>query len=202
MLPATEDLNIYFEKATYGENIGGIAPERAELYRICEQNGVGITVMKGYAGGRLFDAAASPFGVALTPVQCLHYALTRPAVASVMVGFDSIAHVDAAVAYETATEDEKDYATVLANAPSHAYSGQCTYCGHCAPCPSGIDIAMVNKLYDLAAMQSEVPATLKAHYDSLSANGDDCIECGGCEKRCPFGVHVIEKMRKARKLFS
>ena len=114
MLPATEDLNIYFEKSTYGENIGGIAPERAELYRICEQNGVGITVMKGYAGGRLFDAAASPFGVALTPVQCLHYALTRPAVASVMVGFDSIAHVDAAVAYETATEDEKDYATVRA----------------------------------------------------------------------------------------
>ena len=202
MLPATEDLNIYFEKSTYGENIGGIAPERAELYRICEQNGVGITVMKGYAGGRLFDAAASPFGVALTPVQCLHYALTRPAVASVMVGFDSIAHVDAAVAYETATEDEKDYATVLANAPSHAYSGQCTYCGHCAPCPSGIDIAMVNKLYDLAAMQNDVPVTLKAHYDSLSANRDDCIECGGCEKRCPFGVHVIEKMRKARNLFS
>ena len=42
--------------------------------------------MKGYAGGRLFDARTSPFGVALTPVQCLHYALTRPAVASVPGG--------------------------------------------------------------------------------------------------------------------
>ena len=40
---------------------------------------------EGYAGGRLFDARTSPFGVALTPVQCLHYALTRPAVASVLV---------------------------------------------------------------------------------------------------------------------
>ena len=35
--------------------------------------------MKGFAGGRLFDEQRSPFGVCLTPVQCIHYALTRPA---------------------------------------------------------------------------------------------------------------------------
>ncbi|MDE7044333.1 MAG: aldo/keto reductase, partial [Acetatifactor sp.] len=122
MLPPSEDLNDYF-KEEYAESIGGIAPERAELYRICEQNGVGITVMKGYAGGRLFSADTSPFGVALTPVQCLHYALTRPAVASVMAGFDTPEHVAAAAAYETASEEEKDYASVLANAPRHAYVG-------------------------------------------------------------------------------
>ena len=201
MLPASEDLNVYFEADTYSENIGGINPERAELYRICEQHGVGITVMKGYAGGRLFDAKTSPFGVALTPVQCLHYALTRPAVSSVLVGFDSKEHVDAAIAYENASESEKDYATTLAGAPYHAYSGQCTYCGHCAPCPSGIDIAMVNKLYDLATMQKKVPDTLRAHYQNLSANGKDCIGCGGCESRCPFGVHVIERMAQAESLF-
>ena len=202
MLPASENLDRYFEEGTYGEGIGGIAPERAELYRICEQHGIGITVMKGYAGGRLFDARLSPFGIALTPVQCIHYALTRPAVASIMVGYDSVEHVDAAVAYESATEEERDYATALAGAPFHAYSGQCTYCGHCAPCPAGIDIAMVGKLYDLATMQEEIPASLRAHYRSLSASGKDCIECGGCESRCPFGVHVIERMRKAQEIFS
>lgn len=201
MLPATEDLNDYF-KETYDEKVGGIDPERAGLYRICEQRGVGITVMKGYAGGRLFDAKTSPFGVALTPVQCIHYALTRPAVASILVGYDSTAHVDAAVAYETAAEEEKDYATVLAGAPMHAYSGQCTYCGHCAPCPAGIDIAMVNKLYDLALMQDTVPATVRAHYQELVANGADCIGCRGCEERCPFGVSVADRMEKAERLFS
>lgn len=201
MLPATEDLNLYFAE-DYDASLGGIAKERIELYQICERENVGITVMKGYAGGRLFDAAASPFGVALTPVQCLHYCLTRPAVASVMVGYDTCEHVDAAVAYETATEEEKDYASVLASAPKHAYSGQCTYCGHCAPCPNKIDIAMVNKLYDLAAMQAEVPASLKAHYQELAVNASDCIDCGGCETRCPFGVKVTEKMKKARELFS
>lgn len=46
LLPASEDLNEYF-KETYEEQLGGIAPEREELYRICEREGVGITVMKG-----------------------------------------------------------------------------------------------------------------------------------------------------------
>ena len=200
LLPPSEDLNDYFAES-YQEGLGGIDPQREELYKLCEQRGVGLTVMKGYAGGRLFDAKTSPFGVALTPVQCIHYALTRPAVASILVGYDTPEHVDAAVAYETAAEEERDYASVLAKAPHHAYGGQCTYCGHCAPCPAGIDIAMVNKLYDLASMQEEVPATVRAHYQALSATAADCIACGGCETRCPFGVPVVERMEKAKKLF-
>ena len=200
LLPATEDINSYFAE-DYEASLGGIHPERKGLYQVCEQTGVGITVMKGYAGGRLFDAKTSPFGTALTPVQCIHYALTRPAVASILAGYDTPEHVREAVAYETASEEEKDYASVLAKAPRHAYFGQCTYCGHCAPCPAGIDIAMVNKLSDLAAMQPEVPESLKAHYQALSANAADCISCGGCESRCPFGVPVVEKMKKTREMF-
>lgn len=72
---------------------------------------------------------------------------------------------------------------------------------HCAPCPAGIDIAMVNKLYDLAVMQPEVPAALKAHYNELSANGRDCVGCKGCEERCPFGVAVSGRMEQAADLF-
>ena len=200
LLPASEDLNTYFADS-YAEDLNGIDPERAELYQVCEQRGIGITVMKGYAGGRLFSPQTSPFGVALTPVQCIHYALTRPGVASILAGYDSTEHVTQAVAYETATSKEKDYASVLAHAPHHAYTGQCTYCGHCAPCPAGIDVAMVNKLYDLATMQEEVPSTIKAHYESLSAGAKDCIARGGCEVRCPFDVPVVERMKRATVLF-
>ncbi len=200
MHPGTEVLDDLVGQ--YDESWNGIAPERAALYQLCYERGIGITVMKGYAGGRLFNPSASPFGIALTPVQCLHYCLTRPAVSSVLVGYDTPEHVREAVAYETASDAEKDYASVLASAPKHAFStGQCTYCGHCQPCPIGIDIAMSNKLYDLAAMQPEVPASLKAHYLELSPNAADCIACGGCESRCPFGVKVIEKMDAARELF-
>ena len=201
LLPPITDLEQYFQDQ-YDESLSGIAPEREELYKCCEQNRVGITVMKGYAGGRLFHAQTSPFGVALTPVQCIHYALTRPAVAAVMAGFDNPQHVYEAVAYETASDEEKDYASVLASAPRHAFStGQCTYCGHCAPCPAEIDIAMVNKLYDLARMQDEIPGTIRAHYQQLNANASDCIGCKGCESRCPFHVPIADRMQKAKELF-
>lgn len=199
MRPPNEDIMDLLD-GHYDPALSGIVPERAELYRLCEARGVGLTVMKAYAGGRLFDPALSPFGTALTPVQCLHYALTRPAVASIMVGVETPQQMAAAIAYETATADEKDYATVLANAPRHACSGQCTYCGHCAPCPKGIDIAMVNKLYDLATMSDTPPASVVDHYRCLTANASDCIGCGGCETRCPFGVKVVERMANAKKL--
>ena len=64
--------------------------------------------------------------------------------------------MDEAVSYETASDDEKDYASVIASAPLHSYAGQCTYCGHCKPCPVNIDIAMVNKFFDLAVQQETV----------------------------------------------
>lgn len=199
LMPPTEDLNAYFAEQ-YDEHLGGMDPIRAELYKLCESRNIGITVMKGYAGGRLFDAARSPFGVALTPVQCIHYVLTRPAVAAIMVGVDNPQHVLEAVAYETASEGEKDYATVLANAPRHAYTGQCTYCGHCKPCPMEIDIAMVNKLYDLAAMQDKVPQSIQAHYDALEHKASECVGCGGCETRCPFHVKISERMKRTATL--
>ncbi len=201
LLPPTDNLDDYFAEEYQGE-LGGIDPARAELYKLCEQNDVGITVMKPYAGGRLFDVVRSPFGVALTPVQCIHYCLTRPAVAAVMAGYDSTEHVEQAVAYENASDEEKNYAAVLANAPRHTFGqGECTYCGHCKPCPKEIDIAMVNKYYDLASMQQEVPATLKAHYLALEHHANECIGCKACEGRCPFGVKIAERMEKAAELF-
>ena len=201
LMPPTDNLENYFAEQ-YAEDLNGIDPVRVEMYKVCEQQDVGITCMKPFAGGRLFDAKRSPFGVALTPVQCIHYALTKPGVASVLCGYDTPDQVDAAVGYETAPDSEKDYASVLAGAPRHTFpGGECTYCGHCKPCPADIDIAMVNKLYDLAVMQPEVPASLKEHYLSLAHHAEECVGCRGCESRCPFGVKVADRMAAAAALF-
>ena len=197
--PASEDIETLF--GAYGSELSGIDPERAALYRLCEERDVGITVMKGFFGGALFDPKRSPFGTAFTPLQCLHYALTRPAVASVLCGFDTAEQIDEAVSYETASDDEKDYASVIASAPLHAYRGQCTYCGHCRPCPMEIDIAMVNKFYDLAVSQPEVPQSVRSHYLLLPQTASACIGCRSCEERCPFGVKIAERMEKAAELF-
>ena len=201
LMPPTEDIEDYFENR-YAEDLAGVDPVRVEMYKVCEQRDVGLTCMKPFAGGRLFDAQRSPFGVAFTPAQCIHYCLTKPAVASVLCGYDTPDQVDAALAYETASEDEKNYARVLLNAPRHTFSGgECTYCGHCKPCPVNIDIAMVNKLYDLGTMQPELPASLREHYRSLEHHAGECIACRGCETRCPFQVKVTDRMRKTAELF-
>lgn len=199
MLPPNEDINKMFED--FSEDLSGIDPNRALLYKTCEERGVGITVMKPYAGGRLFDKDMSPFGVSLTPSQCIHYVLNRPAVVAAMCGYDTAEQIDQAVHYEDATDDEKDYASVIASAPFHSYKGQCTYCGHCKPCPVDIDIAMVNKYLDLATIQSEVPQSIRSHYIELSHHASECIGCSGCESRCPFSVKVTDKMKVAAELF-
>ncbi len=200
MRPATEDLDSMF--AGYDQDtLSGIDPDRAQFYQMCEAQNIGLTVMKGFFGGRLLNAEQSPFGVAFTPQQLIHYALTRPGVSSILCGYDTKEQVDAAVAYETASEDEKDYASVIASAPLHSYTGQCTYCGHCKPCPVDIDIAMVNKFYDLASAQTAVPESVAEHYKALEHTASECIGCRGCESRCPFEVKVAERMVRTAELF-
>ena len=200
MHPATENLDDLLQ-GKFDPSLSGIDPERAELYRLCEEKDVGITVMKGFFGGALFDPKRSPFGATFTPAQLIHYALTRPAVCSILCGYDTVEQIDQAVAYETASPDARDYASVIASAPLHSYRGQCTYCGHCKPCPMEIDIAMVNKFYDLAIQQEAVPESLREHYRALGPTAAYCIGCQSCEARCPFDVPIAERMTKAAALF-
>ena len=176
-----------------------IDPDRMELYQICQRNDVAITVMKVYMAGILLNSESSPFGWALTPAQCIHYALTRPSVASVIVGCISPEEIQSAVEYETATDEEKDFSEIFTK--KFNAEAKCVYCNHCLPCPARIDIAQVNKYLDLAKGMPEIPATVIAHYKALPANAQDCIACGDCEKRCPFGVAVRQRMEEAKGAF-
>jgi hypothetical protein len=69
----------------------------------------------------------------------------------------------------------------------------------------GINIAQVNKFYDLAEVQvsggNDVPPLVRNHYLSLEHTADECIGCGICEGNCPFGVSIIERMQQAAELF-
>ena len=60
---------------------------------------------------------------------------------------------------------------------------------------------MIQKFYDLAVMQPQVPATVQAHYESLEHTARECVGCRACEPRCPFGVKIAERMEKAAALF-
>ncbi len=175
-------------------------PVRDELYKYCEQQGIAITVMKAFGGGKLLSEEHSPFKKAMTPTQCIHYALTRPGVTSTMVGCKSAKEVKEAVNYLDTNADKRDYIDIIREYKGEL-EGQCVYCSHCQPCPANIDIAMVNKYLDIALLDtSKIPPSIIQHYRSLQNKGEDCTNCGTCEEKCPFSVPVIENMKKASKL--
>jgi predicted aldo/keto reductase-like oxidoreductase len=200
MLPVGEYMFDHFDKGFGAELFRGIDPKRAELYKLCEQKQIGITVMKTLGAGKLISPEHTPFEKPLTVQQCTHYALTRPAVASVMLGCKTRAEVLDAARYLDMSDEERDYTEVLGSLRND-FRGNCVYCGHCQPCPSEIDIAAVNKYLDIAQLDKDnVPPSVRSHYQGMEATGKDCIACGSCEKRCPFGVSVIEKMSEAERL--
>lgn len=174
----------------------GAAHERRELFLTCQEKQVGIVAMKPYGGGMLLSPDRNP-GIPLTPVQCLHYALSQPGVSCVVPGCRNRAEMEAALAYLTASEQEKDYADAVASYRFSA-AGACTYCNHCLPCPAGIDIAAVHRLYHEALYVNAEDA--QRSYSQLPHTASDCIACGQCETRCPFQVGVIENMRACAEL--
>ena len=201
MQPATEDVEEYFDNANFQGGRTNIDPDRQRFYDYCASHGIGLDVMKPYGGGNLLDAAQSPFGQALTVVQCIDYALARPAVAAVMCGCRSLEEIRSALAWCGASPEEKDYTAVLSGLESFSWTGKCMYCGHCAPCTSDIRIADVNKFYNLTVAEGCVPETVREHYRALAHHASECVECGACETRCPFGVDIIAGMRKAAETF-
>jgi predicted aldo/keto reductase-like oxidoreductase len=200
MLPSSEYVFDYFDKGFGNELFRGIDPKRAELYKLCEQKKIGITVMKTLGAGKLISPEHTPFEKPLTVQQCIHYALTRPAVTSVMMGCQGRSEVLDAIRYLDMSDEERDYAGALGSLRNDFW-GNCVYCGHCQPCPVDIDIATVNKYLDIARLDpNNVPAMTRSHYRGLKASGKECIACGSCEERCPFGVPVIKNMAEAEHL--
>lgn len=197
--PINDDVYAVIDFEGLKNENGVVVPLRPSIYPLCEKQRIGITAMKVLAAGRLLNAKDSPFGEAMTVQQCMHYCLTRPGVLSCMMGVHTLDELKECLKYYSSSEYEKDFTWISRS--EYTMSGKCVYCNHCLPCPAGIDIAAVNKFYDIASMGDEIPDTVRDHYNSLTANAGDCIQCGACEKNCPFGVEIRSGMHKAAELF-
>ena len=175
----------------------GSSTERYDLYTRCEKEGVGISVMKPFNAGQLLSAKTSPFHQALTPAQCIQYALDRPGVLTVMQGAANIEQLKQNLSFLDASEEERDYSVIGSFTPDET-KGKCVYCKHCHPCPAGIDIGLVNKYYDLSRL-GDVLA--REHYLTLEKNASDCLQCGHCNSRCPFSVDQMRRMTEIEEYF-
>lgn len=175
-----------------GDEYGiGTVSERAALFRRCQKEKVGISVMKPFHGGKLLDASTSPFNSALTKYQCLQYSLDRPGVLTVLPGVRGLADLKELLGFVNCSQKEKDYSEI-GNYTAEKSEGNCVYCNHCQPCPAGIDIGLVNKYYDLATAGDSLAAN---HYLKLTKKASDCLLCAHCDMRCPFKVKQSEKMK-------
>lgn len=183
-----------YHHGDYG--VGG-AGERMELYRRCQAEGVGISVMKAFSGGQLLQEKTSPFDAALTEYQCIQYALDKPGVLTVLPGVRNREDLRRILGYLQASPEERDYAVLGTFTPTDA-KGLCVYCNHCQPCPAGLDVGLINKYYDLAKAGD---ALARNHYDKLEKKADACVHCGHCDRRCPFHVAQTDRMTEIQAFF-
>lgn len=181
----------------HGEYAHGGTDERMDLYRRCEAEKVGISVMKPFSGGQLLNAKTSPFGKALTEYQCIQYALDKPGVLTVLPGIRNKADLLRILGFFETSAEERDYSIIGTFTPSDA-KGKCVYCNHCQPCPAGLDIGLINKYYDLTKAGD---ALAKSHYETLAVKADSCIQCGHCNERCPFRVDQPARMIEINSYF-
>lgn len=200
MLPSDLYVVDLMEKGVDSSHLKGFDPERARFYELCEKKCIAITTMKTLGAGKLISPQFTPFAKPLSVGQCIHYALSRPAVVSTLIGCKTRAEVEEAVRYLDMTDEERDYTDAVKG--FSGWSAKCVYCSHCQPCPIGIDVAAVTKLLDIALLdKGNESAELRGRYAALDHKASECTECGGCEERCPFGVKVTENMCNAARIF-
>lgn len=176
-------------------------PTKQELYELCEKMGVGIVAMKPFAAGSILKGSRREhLGdiLELTPVQLISYVLSFPQIGCPVPGVANAKQLKQVLAYFDASEEEKDF-SIINDSMLSRFHNQCMYCNHCQPCPKLIDIAEVTKLADAA--EKGLTPELRQRYAALRVNGADCIHCGACTRRCPFGIDAEANMLRAAKLF-
>jgi hypothetical protein len=80
----------------------------------------------------------------------------------------------------------------------------CRTCGSCAgKCPQGIPVADVLRYLSYSEGYGEFQLA-RENYLSLprEIRSVRCADCSGCPIKCPNGVHVVQRLRKAQELFA
>lgn len=73
--------------------------------------------------------------------------------------------------------------------------GFCRGCGYCMPCPAGIEI---NNCARMSLMLRRAPesAWLSEEWQHKMRLIENCLECGQCSRRCPYGLDTPGLLKK------
>ena len=144
---------------------------------------MGFIAMKGLAGGLLTNAEA-----------CMAFMLQHRALP--IWGIQRETELEQWLSFfEREPELTPELAAVI-EADRAALAGDfCRGCGYCMPCTVGITI---NQCARISQMVRRAPSEiwLNAHWQAEMAKIDDCLECGLCMSRCPYGLEIPALLRK------
>ncbi|MBI5459712.1 aldo/keto reductase [Methanobacterium sp.] len=80
-------------------------------------------------------------------------------------------------------------------------SVECSRCGYCMPCPSGINIPQCFSYLNQAEMLEDYSEVKNQYYFMLkdTQRAGNCLECGLCEELCSQHINIREELRKVEK---
>jgi len=79
----------------------------------------------------------------------------------------------------------------------------CTACGYCQPCPSGVNIPRNFSLYNDALIYDDFASSRFAYntFFTPETKASACIECGACEEACPQQISIREHLKEIQRAF-
>ena len=167
-----------------------VEPQGTELFLKALKMGMGTIAMKPMAGGA-FDH----------PVLSLKYIMNSELITISIPGMDSAEQVveNARVGLnaEPLTEEERD---IINREVESLGTEFCRRCGYCKPCPEGIDIPNVFT-FENYVLKYNMPEYGKLKYDRLKVKPDECVRCRKCEKKCPYNLPIVNKLKHAVETF-
>ncbi len=150
----------------------------------CRAADVGFIAMKAVAGGLITHAPSAMAYIAQFDNVLPIWGIQRESELDQWLAFmEQMPEIDG----EMAARIQADKASMGADF--------CRGCGYCMPCPQDITI---NQCARMSLMIRRAPSQnwLNEHWQAEMAKIPDCVECGQCMSRCPYGLAIPALLRK------
>lgn len=155
-----------------------------ELVKMCEDKDMGFIAMKALSGGLITNSAAAYAFIAqfdnVLPIW----------------GIQRERELDEFISYIDNPPTLTDNIKAIIEADRAELSGEfCRGCGYCMPCPVGIEI---NNSARMSLMLRRAPseAWLTPDWQDKMKKIEDCLNCGKCKSRCPYGLDTPSLLKK------
>ncbi len=147
-----------------------------QLVEKCKDADMGYIAMKGLAGGLINNSAAAY-------AYMLQFGHVLP-----IWGIQKEKELDEFLSYQ---EEEPVLAgelqAVIEREREGLKGGFCRGCGYCMPCPVGIEIYNCARR-SLLIRRMPAEGQLTPAVQEKMKKIEDCLHCGKCKERCPFGL--------------